>query len=244
MKKALLIGNNYTGQQCALNGCINDVNNIQNMLITNYGYKKINITMQQECNKQNTLIAISNLLNNAKKGDTLFFYYSGHGVQLPNPNGTSFDEAIYTIDGQTITDEDFFNLIANKTNGATLIMIFDCCHSGDMCDLIHNARYDGKQVGYWSQPTKELNDNIYVFSGCLDYQTSSDASFIKPETNQNICDGAFTYYLLQTLKANNYKISNENLLIAIYNGLKQGFFDQIPQFSCSQLNCFQNTFLT
>jgi hypothetical protein len=183
-------------------------------------------------------------MKGVKKGDTLFFYYSGHGVQLPNKNGTSFNEAIYTIDGLYITDDLFFNNMATLTNGATLIMCFDCCHSGDMCDLINNVRYDGKQLNYWSQPSKELKDSIYVFSGCLDYQTSEDSSFIKPETNSTITNGAFTFYLLQSLKNANYKITNEQLLINIHNGLKSGYYNQIPQFSCSQLNFFKNTFLS
>ena len=34
MKKALLIGINYTGQNVQLNGCVNDINNIKNILIT------------------------------------------------------------------------------------------------------------------------------------------------------------------------------------------------------------------
>ena len=33
MKKALLIGINYTGQSAQLNGCVNDINNVQNLLI-------------------------------------------------------------------------------------------------------------------------------------------------------------------------------------------------------------------
>lgn len=40
-KRALLIGINYTGTANALNGCINDVNNVKQFLIGLYNFKEV-----------------------------------------------------------------------------------------------------------------------------------------------------------------------------------------------------------
>lgn len=40
-KRALLIGINYTGTANALNGCINDVNNVKQFLISLYNFKEV-----------------------------------------------------------------------------------------------------------------------------------------------------------------------------------------------------------
>lgn len=40
-KRALLIGINYTGSANALNGCINDVNNVKQFLISLYNFREV-----------------------------------------------------------------------------------------------------------------------------------------------------------------------------------------------------------
>lgn len=240
MKKALLIGNNYTGQSCQLSGCINDVTAIQNILLTKYKFPKTNVRMITDASKQTTLNEMNLLMQGAKLGDTLFFYYSGHGQQIPNANGTTFNEAIYTCDLQYILDSDFFNIMVSKTNKAKLVMCYDCCHSGDLGDLVHNVRYDPTHINnyyYWSIPHKEVSDNIIIFSGCQDYQTSTDGTF---ELKKN---GAFTYNFLNALLKNNYKLTNLKLLQDIYKGLSASKYKQIPQLSCSQLPLFNTFFL-
>jgi len=61
-----------------------------------------------------------------------------------------------------------------------------------------------------------------LFAACAASQTSSDASF-KGRSN-----GAFTYYLLQTLKKSP-TASRADLLKGIRSGLKSDRFDQVPQ---------------
>ena len=74
-KNALLIGCNYIGTEYELGGCINDVENIQNKLRSQYGFNNILIMSDNTSNKPtkvNILNEIKNLLSNATSGDKLF----------------------------------------------------------------------------------------------------------------------------------------------------------------------------
>ena len=80
MKKALLIGILYKGQDGELGGCVNDVNNIQSLLIEKFGFKKKNImTLTDETKvkptRRNLKRYMQKFANDAKKGDQLFFHY-------------------------------------------------------------------------------------------------------------------------------------------------------------------------
>ena len=44
-KRALLVGINYIGTDNALNGCINDIDNMRDILKSEYGYKDADIIM-------------------------------------------------------------------------------------------------------------------------------------------------------------------------------------------------------
>ena len=66
-KNALLIGCNYIGTQYQLSGCINDVENIQTKLKTQYGFNNILIMSDNTSKKPikvNILDEIKNLLTN------------------------------------------------------------------------------------------------------------------------------------------------------------------------------------
>lgn len=84
-RKALLIGINYFGQKGELRGCINDVKNVSNFLISKYGYKREDMVIltddQQnpvmQPTKDNMLRAMGWLVKDARPNDSLFFHYSG-----------------------------------------------------------------------------------------------------------------------------------------------------------------------
>jgi hypothetical protein len=88
-KKALLIGINYFQTPNQLHGCINDVKNIKEFLISR-GFKDepssmIVLTDDQPSKlplKSNILSSCEWLVKDAEPGDSLFFHYSGHGEQV------------------------------------------------------------------------------------------------------------------------------------------------------------------
>ena len=76
------------------------------------------------------------MIEGAKKGDVLVFYYSGHGSQVADVSGDELDgkdETICPHDYATagmIKDDDFRSLLTGLPAGVNLDVILDSCHSG------------------------------------------------------------------------------------------------------------------
>lgn len=153
-RKAVCVGINYFGEQGELGGCVNDARSWVNFLGTQ-GFKTNDKEFVRYYTDDKTFSmgepwaktivdAMKWLVQDAKEGDSLFFHFSGHGVQLKNEDGTEhdgFDEALapagHELDGY-IRDESVFKLlVAPLAGGVRLVCIFDCCHSGSIADLSH-----------------------------------------------------------------------------------------------------------
>lgn len=233
-KKALLIGINYTGTDSQLNGCINDVLSVQTFLVAYAQYSPSEITLLTDTTAVKPTRAameraMQALVANAQSGDTLVLHYSGHGSQTRDSSKDEtdgVDEVLVPLDYATagmITDDWVFENVMKKVpTGATLQVFMDCCHSGTICDLRHNFKSTcrlktGKlRVGMpfvytdWTEQytlsrerSTELAGTVCMFSGALDREYAEDAWIA------NKAQGAFTYCLLETLRAN---------LVALQNG--------------------------
>ncbi len=232
VKKALLIGINYTGTKHALNGCITDIENINKMLIDHCDYSSENIKILTDKtsllpNKNNILQYIKWLTSDNLKGDTLFFYYSGHGINSRDRNRDESDrkdEEIVPIDVNLISDDWLYqNLASNIPENINLWCFFDACFSGTMLDLMYNytslCKYKGRNkldkiINYnaaeWSdkflfsqENSKKLIGNVCEFSGCLDSEKSADAYIEKKY------QGAFTYCFLKFLNNHLIKVGDK-----------------------------------
>ncbi len=230
-KSALLIGINYTGSPYELSGCINDTNNIKDLLVNKYGYK--NITMLNDNTsvkptKANILSELTKFLQNSVSGDTLFFQYSGHGTNCRDFNGDELDgqdEMICPIDLKYICDDELNALIKKYIKpGVTLYCMFDSCFSGTILDLRYNLTTNSKEP--------EISSKIICISGCMDNQTSSDAAIIDA-TNKVSYSGAMTYAFLSVMETNNYSIVYKDLLLQMKSLLNNNGYNQIPQLSSS-----------
>jgi hypothetical protein len=281
VKKAVLIGINYKNTSSALKGCIKDVNSMSSFLISNCAYTPANVKVLTEESaisptRKNIEANIAWLVSNCAPGDTLVFYYSGHGSQL-NEQGPVFTESdrkneiMIPLDYQAsgvITDNWLFNNLADKVpSGTTLWAFTDCCHSGTMLDIKYNYQslctlkdpkvQISKSTVYnpsqWSdqftmalEQAKTLKGNVYLFSGCMDSQTSADASF------SGGFAGAFSHCLLQFLQNNIVRQQNgvpmlkkvkvRDLFKEINCRLFINGFSQKSQFSCNNVVDFEKTF--
>lgn len=233
-KNALLIGCNYRNTKYELNGCINDAANIKKILTDSYKFDNI-VLMTDDTpiipTKKNILVEITSLLHNANSGDTLFFSFSGHGVNVKDKNGDEkdkLDEVIVPIDFDYIIDDDLNELIRNHLKkDVTLFAIIDSCHSGTMLDL----RYQYVDSTSSEKDTEELKyveteGNVIMISGCMDSQTSMDAYIRSAGTYQ----GAMTFAFLESIKKNP-NVSWIDLLTSMRDYLKNADFEQIPQLS-------------
>jgi hypothetical protein len=266
MKRGLLVGINYIGTANELKGCINDVKNVNNFLLS-IGYLQKNIRRLtentiQKPTKQNIITNLTNMVNNAVTGDELFFLYSGHGSQVYDYSGdevdTYCDSVLLPLDFDVngfIIDDNIRAILFQLKKDVRMTIILDACNSGTCCDL----KYNYKDLSYnkpgtnknnynpsqWvTQQKKIINNNyndcdgdIFMISGCGDLQTSADTSF------NGVPSGALTGILLLILSDYSNVISWSDLLKDLNCRLKTLGYMQRPRLSSGKdINLKTNVF--
>ncbi|KAF9155823.1 Ca(2+)-dependent cysteine protease [Mortierella sp. AD011] len=148
-RRALLIGINYRGLHNELHGCVNDTVVMKKFLLENK-FKEENIRIltddqvgtQWMPTKANIMRNLEWLIHDAKKNDSYFLHYSGHGGQVADLDGDEtdgMDNCIFPLDhaqNGVIVDDELHNmLVKSLPQGVRLTVVFDCCHSGSALDL-------------------------------------------------------------------------------------------------------------
>jgi len=232
-KKAILIGINYINTPYELSGCIDDTNRMKHLLSSHeFNDFKI-LTDLTDCKptKANILNEFKNLIVNAKAGDVLFFYYSGHGSYTYDRNRDETDgkdEMIISSDLQEVLDDELKTILQNHlSREVTIIGLFDSCHSGTMFDLKYNylgRKSSNDDIYSENDKVSECQGNVIMISGCMDEQTSAEA-FI-----ENKVQGALTWSFIECLN-NSPNCSWRELIKTMRDSLKNNGFSQIPQLS-------------
>jgi len=143
MSKVLLCGINTYPNNSTLNGCVNDVIIMRELLLFKYKYQAQNLRLitDNRATKQNIIDRLKWLVTDAKDNDKLVFYYSGHGSRIVNRNyeedyePDGYDECLVPVDyniAGMIVDDELSEIFKKLNPKATLVCIFDCCHSGTM----------------------------------------------------------------------------------------------------------------
>lgn len=155
-KKALFVGINYPGTSHALNGCVNDVVLMNEVLTKHFGFtetKNKRMLTDRSATTRNILNRLAWLVNGAQPGDVLYFHYSGHGSQMVDtkydtddePDG--LDEIICPIDlnwrDKVVKDDDLKRLFDRVPEGVNLTVVLDCCHSGSGTDASYQYQTFG-----------------------------------------------------------------------------------------------------
>ena len=169
-KYALLVGiTDYSRDGLSkLDGCLNDVRDMRQELIDDFGFKPENIRVvtNQDATRGGIVKAFrAQLHDNAAKDPkgTYLFYYSGHGFQAPDHNGDekledpddTKDETFMAWDVDLIDDD--VDILCRETRGVpnftgSLTVILDSCHSGT---ATRGAVKDGKPNVKSAQATYE-----------------------------------------------------------------------------------------
>lgn len=83
-------------------------------------------------------------MEDCQSGDSLVFFYSGHGLRQPdfdNDEIDGFDETICPVDfekeGMIVDNYINDTIVQPLKAGVTLHAIVDSCHSGSVLDLVH-----------------------------------------------------------------------------------------------------------
>jgi hypothetical protein len=123
-----------------LHGCVNDVKDMANTLVI-LGFNPRDIKILTSCNatKANIIAGLNLLLSGTAKGDSIVFYYSGHGSQIADvsgdektdgkdemlcPHDTNFQKQVY------ILDDELRAIFSKLPAGVNLEVILDSCFSG------------------------------------------------------------------------------------------------------------------
>lgn len=245
----LLIGINYIGSSCALNGCINDTENLHRFLISKNYFKENDLTFMNDTKagklnptKANMLEQLKALVDfaNTHKNDKvhLFFSYSGHGANVRDTSGDEADgkdEVLCPIDyatsGFIIDDYLRSNFIEKLGENVTIFIIIDACHSATMLDLKYCYNCETKNTTVIDTHS-DTKCNVVMISGCMDSQTSADAFILDPQTKEKKYQGALTAAFLLNYDE---KICLHELIVKIRTWLKENKYSQIPQLTSGKL---------
>ena len=149
-RKGLFVGCSYPGSDAELPNCAEDAFKVKEHLCHKWGFindeEHVKVLRddkgKEKSTKRNIIEAIKWLVQEAQAGDSLLFYYSGHGTQTPNlsmKEKDGYDEAICPTDfneNGVIIDDDLHDLLVGSLpEGVRLTCMMDCCHSGTCMDL-------------------------------------------------------------------------------------------------------------
>lgn len=163
--KALVIGiGTYANlpEKMFLEGPKNDVPLIEKLLKEKLGYSadSIRVLRDEQATRAAILSSIDEwLVNGTQPGDRVYFYFSGHGLQVKDVSGDEedgLDEALSTYDivagdgdwSNVILDDEIDVMLAKLKDRAVTIVI-DACHSGTISrslstqvgDAMESARF-------------------------------------------------------------------------------------------------------
>lgn len=199
-----------------LEGSINDVELIQEMLRKRFAVPQENITMlrDEQATRKGILDqfeALTQKVKNAGPETQVLFFYSGHGSQKKDESGDEedgLDETLVAHNGniekgeENILDDEIEFFLQNLSAlEAYTTVIFDCCHSGTALRgnkkvrSVPNPNYARRGSIYVSE-TRALPGKVVFFSACLPFEETEER--FQPTINKTC--GLLTYYLIQAIE--------------------------------------------
>ncbi|KFK33148.1 hypothetical protein AALP_AA6G337100 [Arabis alpina] len=218
-KRAVIIGVSYFNSPSPLKSCLKDAKCMQHLLINKLKFPSDSIIMLTEeethpshiPTKQNIRMALYWLVKEGcTSGDSLLFYFAGHGSRQNNYNGDEvdgYDERLCPLDfkteGEILDDEINATIVRPLPHGAKLHSIIDACRSGTVMDLPYLCRMnkDGQYVWENHQPKSGVwkgtaGGEVIAISGCDDDQLSDDTQALSMVT----ATGAMTFCFIQAIE--------------------------------------------
>jgi hypothetical protein len=234
--RALLIGiNSYLSPQIrSLQGAVNDVETLAQILSTRFGFPKsqIKILVDKEATREAILSSLQSFVGQAGTRDMLYIHFSGHGSQVKDFDGDEpdgMDETIIPYDGRTdgirdITDDEIGEILGRLKN-PNLLIVFDSCHSGTATrsagitvrSIPPDSRLDIYQkAAVRKRSAVPLNSANYVLlTGAASNQRALDGSI------DGRYYGLFSYALAKTLRSGPLLISPQAIMAGVDQELER-----------------------
>ncbi|KAM6554535.1 hypothetical protein CsatB_015297 [Cannabis sativa] len=270
-RRAVLCGVSYIGQKQHCKGSVNDVSYMKYFLVEKMRFPSDCLLILTEHEKdplriptrRNMLLALRWLVEGSRAGDSLVFFYSGHGSRQQDKDhdeADGVDETLcptdYETAGKIVDDEINATIVRPLPYGATLHAIIDACYSGTVLDLPFVCRMNRDGFYKWED---QRNQSIYKgtkggvavsISACDDHQTSADTDAL---TGGNALAGAMTYSFilavqsepgltygrLMTAMRNTIREAQTGIrlngpIAALVNKILRTQLSQVPQLSSSE----------
>jgi metacaspase-1 len=243
--KALLVGvNDYpplgsAGQD--LQGCLNDIDDMTQALeACGFEHSQIKSLRNQDATKARILAELRALVQGNSPGDSVVFYFSGHGSYRPDDNDDDGepdhkDEAICPHELLMVIKDDELRAIIETLHPAVNLEVFlDCCHSGTGTRLkpVPGERFmepppDAVRAGQNYKLRRMLlpsgNINHTLWAACMANQNAEEHKL-----NQKT-RGVFTHFLSNRLIQTKGDIARKDLYQLVLKDVSQNHFRQVAQ---------------
>ncbi|CAJ1963477.1 unnamed protein product [Sphenostylis stenocarpa] len=228
-KRAVIIGISYGHQTNSIKGSLNDAQCVKNFLISKAFPTDSMWILTDHPGERNPMriptrynirMAMRWLVEGCRSGDSLWFYYSGHGSQEEDTDMDEldgYDEAICPVDyvheGKIIDDEINATIVRPLPHGAKLHALVDTCFSGTILDLPFMCRMNRKGHYGWQdhrnrRTYKGTRGGLAVcISACDDDGSAADTSAFSGVEST----GALTFSFIQAMQ-NQSNLTYGNLL--------------------------------
>lgn len=259
-RKALCVGiNNYKNYpDSALQGCVNDVDDMVDFLKTYMEFSDEDIVTlkDEEATKAAIMKNLKEMVDGAKAGkySSLVYSHSGHGTQVPDLSGDEpdrADEAFCPYDLATrgsrwsptyiITDDELHDLFIQLPKKDTTLEVFlDTCHSGS--GLRAPDFLLDRKPRYMPPPSWEAFEQVRdaaprgLSDALIEKGLTQHILWAGCRYDQTSADalidgkwhGAFTYCFCKAMKENS-GLTRKEMLKKVRDCLKKGHFTQTAQ---------------
>jgi hypothetical protein len=208
-----------------LQGAVNDAKAMYEMLTCTYGFApdRVRLLLDEEATRQAILNAIDEvLIEPAKKGDHLVFFYAGHGSQRVNSESDEADgkdESLVPADSRLGADDIRDKELRRRFNRAVkrharLTVVLDSCYSGSGVRgpngfVPRAVKLDPRDVKDGEDPGPPLEQGgALVLAAAQEFELAQEVSppgDLPPaeevwDEDLKVPHGAFTLALLRTLR--------------------------------------------
>ncbi len=218
MKRALLVGiNAYPSQP--LSGSLADVAGLAALLLDHgyFAFDEMRMLVDGVATRRAIGDALCWLVSGARKGDRLYFHFSGHGALLPIDSPAEVSQALCPVDfdwtlKKALSDRDLGAVFGALADGVDLTWTVDACHTGDFARQValngqpirpralRPPALIAREVGLRLEGHGAVRplrspaaERSLMISACWNDETAADT------TREGCAHGAFTNCLIRTL---------------------------------------------
>lgn len=238
----LFIGTNYKGNQAKipeLNLCEADASFLREKVMKSGNFKDITVLLGAQVTRENVKNAMTAIGKSAKKDDTVFIYFSGHGMYMKDAKAKNgMRNYLICYDRPHISDEELNDFLDDIKSEKT-VLVMDCCYSGGIAKKGKNTRGAAEiPIAQGNDGVVRQNQEDYFFQNKA-VISSSDADQTSIEVGGTINHGIFTYNFgnaLEKADLNNDKVVTALEAFFVSQGetikmAKQFSHEQNPQIS-------------